>query len=200
MMVAVTVTLVGCSSGGSKDEGPRRPLDTSAPAGSTVATDAKIGFAITLPSSWKQLPTDAGKFDAAADPIRAASDKVGTGLAQLKSAVRSGANLAAIDPETGATVNLIVLDAGGSSLDKIATQSANLLRGNGASDITREQTTVDGVPAVRQRFRQRLPGETGAVDVSTTQLYVLRRGQEFVLTLSGDDPGLDSIAASLKLA
>jgi hypothetical protein len=165
-----------------------------------VATDAKIGFAITLPSSWKQLPTDAGKFDAAADPIRAASDKVGTGLAQLKSAVRSGANLAAIDPETGATVNLIVLDAGGSSLDKIATQSANLLRGNGASDITREQTTVDGVPAVRQRFRQRLPGETGAVDVSTTQLYVLRRGQEFVLTLSGDDPGLDSIAASLKLA
>ena len=199
-MIGVVALVAACSSGSKQDSAPPRSLDTQPPLGATVVSDLKLGFALALPTSWRQLPTDSASFKSAADQLRAESDKVSTGLTQLESVVRGGANVVAIDPATGATVNLIALKASEGSLDKAARLSANALFASGATDLTREATTVDGVAAIRQRFRLRFPGDHGPVDLNTTQLYVRRRGKDFVLTLSGDSPALDGIAASLKLA
>ena len=198
VMVAVAAGLVACGSDG--DEEPRRPLDKSAPPGGTVVSDDGVGFAVAVPTSWKQMPLELSAFDQEADALRASSNNVGTGLVQLKGAVRSGANVAAIDPATGATVNLIVLEAASDEFDKTVDQIVNQLRANGATNVRRENTTVDGVSGARMQFRQRLPGETGAVDVTTTQVIVRRRNRDFILTVSGDTPEATAIAGSLELA
>ncbi len=199
VMVAVAAVLVACGDDG-EDEEPRRPLDKSAPPGATVLSDDGVGFAVAVPTSWKQMPLDQSAFDTEAEALKAASDTVGTGLVQLKGAVRSGANVAAIDPATGATVNLIALEAASDAFDKTIDQIVNQLRANGATDVRRESTTVDGVPGARMQFRQRLPGVTGAVDVATTQVIVRRRNRDFILTVSGDTPEAATIAGSLELA
>ena len=192
------VALVAC---GSDDEKPAaRPLDAVAVPGFTVVSDANLGFAMSLPESWRQLPLDVGSFDAAADELRKESDKVGPALTQLKSVVRGGANVAAVDPATGSTVNLIVLPAD-SEPDEIATQAAVQLRSTGATELQREDVTVDGEPAVRQRFRLPFPSDAGGVvDLRESQYYVVRRGKAYILTLVGDSPDLERIAESLQLA
>ncbi|MGI9034355.1 MAG: hypothetical protein DLM65_01490 [Candidatus Aeolococcus gillhamiae] len=200
-LVLVISALGACSKKASVE--PRRPLDTTPAAGSVVVSDASAGYALSIPTSWKQMPTDVARFDGEADTLKAASPapaKLTTGLTQLKSVVRNGASVAAIDPDTGATANLIVLDAGGQKATQIAVGSANQLRGNGATDITRQAVTVDGLAAVRQSFRTPFPGGTGPVSLAENQIYVVRRSQAFILTLTGDSSALDGIAASLKLA
>ncbi len=199
VMVAVAAGLVACGSDGDGDE-PRRALDKSAPPGATVVSDDGVGFAVAVPTSWKQMPLELSGFDQEAEALKASSNNVGTGLVQLKGAVRSGANVAAIDPATGATVNLIALEAASDAFDKTIDQIVNQLRANGATDVRRENTTVDGVPGARMQFRQRLPGVTGAVDVATTQVIVRRRNRDFILTVSGDAPEAATIAGSLELA
>ena len=199
LMVAVAAGLVACGDDGD-DEEPRRPLDKNAPPGATVLSDDGVGYAVAVPTSWKQMPVDQSTFDTEAEALKAASDKVGTGLVQLKGAVRSGANLAAIDPATGATVNLIALEAASDEFGKTVGQIVNQLRANGATGVRREELTVDGIPGARLQFRQRLPGEVGAVDVSTTQVIVRRRNRDFILTVSGDTPDAATIAGSLELA
>ncbi|HWC11214.1 MAG TPA: hypothetical protein VG455_08330 [Acidimicrobiales bacterium] len=199
VMVMVAAGVVACGGDGD-DEEPRRALDKTAPPGATVVSDDGVGFAVAVPSSWKQLPLELSAFDQEADALRASSDKVGTGLVQLKGAVRSGANMAAIDPATGATVNLIVLEAASDKFDRTVDQIVDQLRANGATDLRREEITVDGVPGARMQFRQRLPGETGAVEVDTTQVIVRRRDRDFILTVSGDTPDAATIAGSLELA
>ncbi len=199
VMVAVAAVLVACGSDGD-DEAPRRALDKSAPPGATVVSDDGVGFAVAVPTSWKQMPLELSAFDQEADALRASNNNVGTGLVQLKGAVRSGANVAAIDPATGSTVNLIVLEAASDAFDKTVGQIVNQLRANGATNVRREGTTVDGISGARMVFRQRLPGQTGAVDVTTTQVVVRRRNRDFILTVSGDTPEAAAIAGSLKLA
>lgn len=199
VMVMVAAGLVACGSDG-EDEEPRRPLDKSAPLGATVVSDDGVGYAVAVPTSWKQMPLDQSAFDSEAEALKASSNSVGTGLVQLKGAVRSGANVAAIDPATGATVNLIALEAASDKFDKTVEQIVNQLRANGATNVQSQKVTVDGVSGSRLQFRQRLPGETGAVDVTTTQVIVRRRNRDFILTVSGDTPQAATIAGSLKLA
>jgi hypothetical protein len=199
LTVAVAAGLVACGSDG-EDEEPRRSLDKTAPPGATVVSDDGVGFAVAVPTSWKQMPLDQSAFDTEAEALKASSNKVGTGLVQLKGAVRSGANVAAIDPATGATVNLIALEAASDAFDKTVEQIVNQLRANGATDVRNEDTTVDGIPGARLQFRQRLPGETGAVDVTTSQVIVRRRNRDFILTVSGDTPDAQTITGSLELA
>jgi len=195
-----TVLIVAVVACGSDDDGPPlRTLDTAAAPGFTVASDAKSGFALSLPESWRQLPTDLISFDAAAEEVRKQSDKVSVSLTQLKSVVRNGANVVAVDPATGSTANLIVLEAD-SSLEDLAVNAGLRLRETGATDLNREPATVDGLPAIRQRFRVPFPGDDGNVVLQESQLYVVRRDKAFILTLVGESPELDRIAGSLKLA
>ena len=192
----LTVALAAC---GGDDEPAARPLDTSAAPGFTVVSDAPAGFAISVPTGWRQLPLEIGRFDEGADQLRKESDKVGPALDQLKGAVRDGARLAAADPATGSTVNLIILPAD-ANLEDLAKAAAVRLRQTGATELRQESSTVDGLPAVRQRFRVTLPAGTGTVELRESQYYVVRRGKAYILTLVGDSPELDQIAASFKLA
>ncbi|MEN3315335.1 MAG: hypothetical protein V7605_1569 [Acidimicrobiaceae bacterium] len=203
-VVAIAVSLLVSCSGKSSSQ-PRRPLDTSVAPGSSVVSDDAEGFAVSFPTTWVKLPTDIGSFDAAAGSVKAsappsAASAVATGLLQLKSVVREGAALAAIDPTTGATANLVTLGAQGQKPSEVAIGAANQLIGNGATEVTRQNVTVDGVTAVRQRFKTPFPGDAGPVSLSESQLYAVRRGQVFILTLAGESPDLDAIAGSLKLA
>ncbi len=196
--VVAIVALVAC--GSDDEEQPARPLDSPSLPGFTVVSDANAGFAVSVPESWRQMPLDVGSFDPAADQVRRESDKVGPALTQLKSVVRNGANVAVVDPATGSTVNLIVLPAD-SEPDEIATQAAVQLRGTGATGLQKEGVTVDGAPAVRQRFRLPFPSDGGGVvDLRESQYYVVRRGKAYILTLVGDSPDLDRIAGTLQLA
>lgn len=198
MVTAVLIAaLVAC---GSDDDGPPlRTLDTTAAPGFRVASDAKAGFAVSLPESWQQLPTDLSSFDAAAEEVRKQNDKLSVPLTQLKSVVRNGANVVAIDPATGSSANLIVLEAD-ASLEDLAVNAGLRLRETGATDLAKEPATVDGLPAVRQRFRVPFPADNGSVVLSESQLYVIRRGKAFILTLVGDSADLERIATSLQLA
>ncbi|HEV3400438.1 MAG TPA: hypothetical protein VG078_01350 [Acidimicrobiales bacterium] len=196
--VVAIVALVSC--GSDDDEEPARALDSPSLPGFTVVSDANAGFAVSVPESWRQLPLDVGSFDAAADKVRQESDRVGPALTQLKSVVRNGANAAVVDPATGSTVNLIVLPAD-SEPDEIATQAAIQLRGTGATELQKEEVTVDGVSAVRQRFLLPFPSEAGGVvQLRESQYYVVRRGKAYILTLVGESPDLDRIATSFQLA
>lgn len=203
MVVLAVTTLVACSSKGTSE--PRRPLDTTPAAGSVVVSDDHEGFALSLPTGWVKMPTATDNFPAAADAVRAqappsAAAAVAVGLYQLKSAVLAGVVMAAIDPNTGSTANLVTLGANGQNVSKVSIGAANRLLGNGATDLTRETVTVDGVAAARSRFRTKFPGDTGPVDLAESQLYVVRRGQAFILTLTGESTDLDGIANSLKLS
>lgn len=202
-VAVVVVSLVACSGKSSKE--PRRTLDTNPAPGSFVVSDDAAGFAISIPNSWVKLPTGLGDFDAAAATVRAqappnAAAALAIGLDQLKSAVRSGVVMAAVDPQTGSTVNLVTLGDQGQKPQQIAVGAANQLRSTGATDLTREPLTVDGVPAVRQRFRTAASGDNGPVTLTKSQLYVVRRGEVFIVSLTGEDPTLDGIGTSLKLA
>jgi len=195
--------LVACSSKGTPE--PRRPLDTTPAPGAAVVSDDAEGYALSLPASWVKLPTEVSAFPAAADAVRAQAPPataaaVVLGLVQLKSAVTAGVILAAIDPNTGSTANLVALNANGQKVSEVAIGAANRLIGNGATDLTRATVTVDGIPAVRSRFRNAFSGESGPVNLNESQLYVVRRGQAFILTLTGESTDLDGIASSLKLA
>ncbi len=197
LTVVAIVALAAC---GSDDEEPARPLDSPSLPGFTVVSDANAGFAVSVPETWRQMPLDVGSFDAAADKVRQESDKVGPALTQLKSVVRNGANAAVVDPATGSTVNLIVLPAD-SEPDEIATQAAIQLRGTGATELQKEEVTVDGVSAVRQRFLLPFPNDAGGVvQLRESQYYVVRRGKAYILTLVGESPDLDRIATSFQLA
>jgi hypothetical protein len=197
LTVVAIVALAAC---GSDDEPAARPLDSPSLPGFIVVSDNNAGFAISLPESWRQLPLDVGSFDATADQIRKESDKVATALTQLKSVVRNGANVAAVDTGTGSTVNLIVLPAD-SKPDEIAKQAAIQLRGSGATELKTDKVTVDGVAAVRQRFMLPFPSEAGGVvQLREVQYYAVRRGNAYLLTLVGESPELDRIAGSLQLA
>ncbi|HEX2043688.1 MAG TPA: hypothetical protein VHF24_13725 [Acidimicrobiales bacterium] len=195
-VVAVLAVVVGC---GSDDEEPARPLDAAAPPGFTVVQDETIGFAVSVPESWRQLPTEIGSFDGVAEGLRRDNERMGPPLTQLKGAVREGARLAVVDPATGSTANLIVLPSD-SDLDDMASGAAIRLRQTGATGLTQEKTTLDGVPAIRQRFRVQYPGTGGSVELQESQYYVVRRGRAFILTLVGQSPDLDRIATSLQLA
>ncbi len=195
--------LVGCSSKSAPE--PRRPLDTTAAPGAVVVSDDAEGYAVSLPTTWVKLPTDIGSFPAAADAVKAqappaAAAAVALGLVQLKSAVTAGVIIAAIDPNTGSTANLVALDANGQKVSEVAVGAANRLIGNGATGLTRETITADGLPAARSRFHNAFSGDSGPVNLSESQLYVVRRGQAFILTLTGESADLDGIASSLKLA
>ncbi|MDQ6797578.1 MAG: hypothetical protein M3011_06070 [Actinomycetota bacterium] len=204
VVAMVLGVLVACSSKGTTTE-PRRPLDKTPAPGAVVVSDDAEGYALSLPPSWVKLPTEVSAFPAAADAVRAqappaAAAAVAIGLVQLKSAVTAGVSLAAIDPSTGSTANLVTLDANGQKVSEVAIGAANRLNGNGATGLTRETVTVDGIAAVRSRFRNAFSGESGPVNLSESQLYVVRRGQAFILTLTGESADLDGIASSLKLA
>jgi len=201
-MLALAV-LVGCSSKSTPE--PRRTLDTTVAPGSTLVSDDAEGYALSLPMSWVKMPTDIGTFPAAADAVSAqappaAAAAVAIGLVQLKSAVTAGVLLAAIDPNTGSTANLVVLDANGQKVSEVSVGAANRLIGNGATGLTRADVTVDGIAGVRSRFRNAFSGDSGPVNLNESQLYVVRRGQAFILTLTGESADLDGIAASMKLA
>ncbi len=204
MAALMLAVLVGCSSKGTPAE-PRRPLDTTAAAGSTVVSDDAEGFAVSIPTAWVKMPTEVGKFDAAADAVRAqappaSAAAVDVGLYQLKSAVRSGVSIAAIDTQTGTTANLVTLASKNQKVDEIAVAAGNELRQNGDTNFERRPVTVDGIAGVRQRFVAPFPGASGPVNLNESQLYVARRGHVFILTLAGDSPDVDGIANSLKLA
>ncbi len=202
-MVTVVLSLVACS--GDEPKEPKRPLDTTPAPESVVISDEAAGFAVSIPTSWVKMPTELGAYDAAADAVRnqappAEAAMVAIALDQLKSAVRGGVAMAAIDPQTASTANLVTLGDQGQSPDEIAIGAANQLIPTGATDITREPLTVDGVPAVRQRFKTTVSGDNGAVTLTKSQIYAVRRGEVFILTLVGESPGLDNIGTSLKLA
>lgn len=202
-MVALGLIL-GCSSKGTGGE-PRRPLDTAPSPGSVVISDDAEGYAVSIPTSWVKLPTVYSDFDPAAVAVKAktppaALPAVTLGLVQLKSAVRSGAVMAAIDPNTGSTANLVTLGANGQKVSEVAIGAANRLKGNGATDVTRVDVTTDGTAAVRQKFRNPFPSDAGPVNLNESQLYVVRRNHAFILTLTGDSADLDGIANSVKLA
>lgn len=202
-VVLVLVALVGCSSK-SKSE-PRRPLDTTPAPGSVVVSDDTQGYAVSIPSSWVKLPTESSAFDAAADQVRAqtspeALPAVTIGLVQLKSAVRSGAVMAAIDTATGSTANLVTLDAQGQKVSEVAVGAGQRLVQNGATDFSKVATTTDGIAAVRSKFRTPFQSDSGPVNLNETQLYIVRRGQAFILTLTGESADIEGIANSVKLA
>jgi len=203
MVALVLAVLVGCSSKAAPE--PRRPLDTTPAPASVVVSDEAEGFAVSIPTSWVKMPTEIGKFDAAVDAVKAqaspaARPAVEIGLVQLKSAVRSGAVMAAIDPTTGSTANLITLSANGQKVSEVAIGAANGLKSNGATDVTRVTVTTDGIAAIRQRFRTPFQADSGPISLTESQLYVVRRNHAFILSLTGESADLDGIAASLKLA
>jgi hypothetical protein len=198
--LSLVVALAACGSGDENDESSPSP----APDGFTTVSDPEAGFSIAVPDDWRQLPLDADTFDDMAGELRAENPRLADVLESARSAIGSGGKLFAIDPDTegGTNVNLIVLPAPGGTdadLEEVARESREELTRLGASGITQERTSLAGGDAMKATFVLTLQDDDGPTRRSQTQYYLIRTGKAYVLTLTGDDPDLTTVAQSLRI-
>ncbi len=157
------------------------------------------GFTIDLPAGWPQPALNPGAFDQTAAALRSQNPQLADALQQARGTLDAGSRLFAIDPTDGSSVNLIVADSRGRSLEKIIEEARGQLAAVGASSLRHERTAVGTRPAVRLEFGLPVTGSGGSLTVPETQYYVVHSGRLYVLTLFGGSPNLPAVAESLRI-
>jgi hypothetical protein len=158
-------------------------------AGSTVVTDAKSGFSVTLPSGYVRI-TDKAKLESAMKAGSAVADpKVKAAMAQYGSVV-DRARVFAI--KVGASdftsnLNILVFPAEGMNaahLGELYEQVRPTLEGQLGAKITSHKfQAVAGLKALRIEYG--LP--VGQRSARGTQVYLVHEGSVLVLTITQDD-------------
>lgn len=194
-LVALLVALVltGC-----KEDKPSEGITAPPPAaGFTRIIGA--GFTIDMPASWRQPPLDPAAFEQTAATLRADNPKLAQALELARASIGGGSRLFAIDPLDGSSVNLIVIDSGGRSLEAVTEDAKSQISRFGAKDLHEEKANVGSRPATRLDFSLPVTASGGTVTLPETQYYVLRGPRLFVLTLFGASPSLATVAESLRI-
>jgi len=195
--VAILLLLAGvaCSSK------PTAP-STTAPAGYTVMSDAKEGFAVAVPSDWTRIPLSLNPdvFNKNANALRLANPKLASILNQARVLGQSGGKFMAVTPDGTGSVNLTADKPKEKTVEEIVTNSVTGLKNFGATNIAQEPSTLAGKPAVKVTFRLPVETDAGTVPTDEIQHYLLQDKKAFILTVSAVPPEVAAaISDSLRL-
>ena len=182
--------------------GDEKAPETTAPAGFTVMSDDKEGFAVAVPSDWTQIPlsNNPADFDQDANRLRLANPKLASILNQARVLGQSGGKFMAVTPDGTGSVNLTSDKPKEKTLEEIVRNSITGLEGVGATDIKQQPSTLNGKPAARLTFRVPVETDAGTVPTDEIQHYLLEDGKAFILTVAATPADVaDAIAASLRL-
>jgi len=182
--------------------GEKAAPTTAAPDGYTVASDAKEGFALAVPSEWTRIPLSGNPatFDKDANALRLANPKLASILNQARVLGQSGGKFMAVSTDGMSSVNLTSDKAKEKTVEEIVTASVAGLTSFGATNINQEPATLAGRPAIRVAFRLPVETDAGTVPTDEIQHYLLEDGKALILTISAAAPPVASaIASSLRV-
>ena len=182
--------------------GEKAAPTTAAPDGYTVASDAKEGFALAVPSEWTRIPLSGNPatFDKDANALRLANPKLASILNQARVLGQSGGKFMAVSTDGMSSVNLTSDKAKEKTVEEIVTASVAGLTSFGATNINQEPATLAGRPAIRLTFRLPVETDAGTVPTDEIQHYLLEDGKALILTISAAAPPVASaIASSLRV-
>lgn len=175
---------------------------TTAPAGFTVASSAKEGFALAVPAEWTQIPLsiNPADFDKTANALRLKNPKLASILNQARVLGQAGGKFMAVAADGVANVNLTVDKPKEKTVEEIVTASIEGLKNFQATNINQEPATLDGKRAIKVTFRLPVETDNGTVPTDEVQHYLLDNKKAYILTVAAA-PGdvASTIAASLKL-
>ena len=211
-LVLVAAVVTACSTSAdvevSDQAGPVSEATTSAATTTATATTPApglrplaavgkgTGYTISVPASWTSIDPSAGSPEEIAKKISELYPS-GADQASLAAAVRQGLVLFAIDPATGANVNVLVQDVT-LSLDTIAAQIDTQLGALGAAPATVTRPTIGGRPALRADTSLASPA------AALTQLYLVTATQTLITTITSPAAAknvpVDAMAASVTIA
>lgn len=182
--------------------GEKAAPTTAAPDGYTVASDAKEGFALAVPSEWTRIPLSGNPatFDKDANALRLANPKLASILNQARVLGQSGGKFMAVSTDGMSSVNLTSDKAKEKTVEEIVTASVAGLTSFGATNINQEPATLAGRPAIRVAFRLPVETDAGTIPTDEIQHYLLEDGKALILTISAAAPPVASaIASSLRV-
>lgn len=191
----MTLALVACG------DDPKAPT-TSAPAGFTVASSDKEGFALAVPSDWTQIPlsVNPADFDPEANRLRLANPKLASILNQARVLGQAGGKFMAVAPDGVANVNLTADEPDQKTLEEVVAASVEALKSVNATDLNQEAATLAGGPAIRLAFRIPVVTDAGTVPTDSIQYYRLDSGKAYILTVAAAGPEVAAaIAASVRI-
>ena len=195
MLCLLGVALVACG-------GDKKAPATTAPAGFTVMSNAKEGFALAVPSDWTAIPlsNNPAEFDQDANRLRSENPKLASILNQARVLGQSGGIFMAVTPDATGSVNLTADKPKEKTLEEIVRASITALEGIGATNIRQEPSTLDGKPSVKVSLRVPVQTDAGVIPTDEVQHYLLENGKAFILTVAAapGDVG-NAIAASLRI-
>ncbi len=193
-LILLALTAVACG-------GDKKAPSTTAPAGFTVASSDKEGFALAVPSEWTQIPLsiNPADFDSEANRLRLANPKLASILNQARVLGQAGGKFMAVAPDGVANVNLTVDKPKEKSVEEIVTASIDGLTNFQATDFNQEPATLNGKPAVKLTFRLPVQTDAGTVPTDEVQYYLLDDSKAYILTVAGAGAEVASaIAASVR--
>jgi hypothetical protein len=195
-LCTMLLTFVGCG------DDKKAPTIT-APAGFTVASNDKEGFALAVPSDWtvvplKQNPAD---FDEDANRLRLANPKLASILNQARVLGQSGGIFMAVAPDGVANINLTADKPDQKTVEEVVTASIEALKNFQATNITQEPATLAGKPAIKVSFRLPVQTDAGTIQTDEVQHYLLEDGKAYILTVAGARADVASaVAGSFALS
>ena len=194
-VVVMALVSVACS-------GDKKAPTTTAPAGFSVMSDAKEGFALAVPSDWTRIPLTpkVNDFNQTANTLRLQNPKLASILNQARLLGQSGGKFMAVNKEGEASVNLTVDKPKEKNLDEIVRNSVAGLSNVQATNIKQEAGTLDGKPSVKLTFRLPVETDAGVVQTDEVQHYLLVHKKAYILSLLATPPNVaDTVASSLRL-
>jgi hypothetical protein len=195
------VTLLLLLLGAACSSKPTAP-STTAPAGYTIMSDAKEGFALAVPSDWTRIPLSLNPdvFNKNANALRLANPKLASILNQARVLGQSGGKFMAVTPDGTGSTNLTADKPKEKTVEEIVTNSVTGLKNFGATNIVQEPSTLSGKPAVKVTFRLPVETDAGTVQTDEIQHYLLRDKKAYILTVSAVAPDVaEAISSSLRL-
>lgn len=157
---------------------------TTAPAGYTVMSSAKEGYALAVPSDWTPiaLNNNPAVFDKTANSLRLANPKLASIMQKARLIGQSGGLFMAVTPDGAGDVNLTVDKPKEKNLDEIVANTITGLKGLEATDIAQEPATVAGQPGIKLTFK--IPNDTdaGRVVNNAVQYHLLQNKKAYILT------------------
>jgi hypothetical protein len=194
-LILLVLSAVACG-------GDKKAPTTTAPAGFTVASNDKEGFALAVPSEWTQVPLaiNPADFDKTANALRLQNPKLASILNQARVLGQAGGKFMAVAGDGVANVNLTVDKPKEKTVEEIVTASIEGLKNFQATNINQEPATLDGKRAIKVTFRLPVETDNGLVPTDETQHYLLDDKKAYILTVAAAPPEVaGAIAASLRL-
>jgi len=176
---------------------------TTAPAGFTVMSSVKGGYALAVPSDWTPIPlnNNPAVFDKTANSLRLANPKLASILNKARLIGQSGGLFMAVTPDGSGDVNLTVDKPKEKTLNEIVANTITGLKNLQATDVAQEPATVAGKPGIKLTFK--IPNDTdaGTVVNNAVQYHLLQNKKAYILTATAVPADVaNNVAQSLRLS